>query len=67
MQTVKVVLQLPEDIAQFIEANSTPRTKGMFVADCIRKAMRREQDGDGILERLASAAERVSKAMEKAQ
>jgi hypothetical protein len=63
MQTVKVVLQLPEDIAQIVEQNSTPRTKGVFVADCIRRAMRQEKDGDGILERLALAVERATEKM----
>lgn len=67
MQTVKVVLQLPIDAAEIVEANSTSRTKAMFVANCIRKAMRREQDGDGALERLAAAVERATQAMEKAQ
>lgn len=67
MQTVKVVLQLPEDVAAIIEANSTPRTKGMFVADCVRKAMRAEKDGDGALERLRAAVERATQAMEGRQ
>lgn len=58
MKTVRMVLQLPEDIAKIINENSTHRGKAQFVTDCVRKAMRRERDGDGILERLVLAVEK---------
>jgi len=61
-----MTLALPPDVYAIIEENSTStRTKAAFVADCIRKAMRQEKDGDGILERLALAVERAATEMEK--
>lgn len=68
MTTKKITLALPPDVYDVIEANSTStRTKAAFVADCIRKAMRSEKDGDGALERLAAVVEKATQAMERTQ
>jgi len=67
MANKRVVLSLPDDIVEFIQSNSTERTRSAFVDSILRKAMRNEQDGDGVLERLALAMEKASRAMEQGQ
>jgi len=46
-------------------AHSTPKNKAVFVSECICKAMRKEKDGEGILERLALAVEQAAKVIEE--
>ena len=63
----KMSLTLPDDIADYIRANSTERKQGELAAVLIRKGLNKDRDdGGGALERLAQAVERAVKEMERA-
>jgi len=57
-QTKKMTLAFPLDIFEIIESNSTSsRTKAIFVASCVRKAMQADSIPLGILERIEKRME----------
>jgi len=56
-QTKKIALTLPLDVIELIDKHSaSPRSKGQFVASCIRQAI--AEKPTGILERIAEQMEK---------